>query len=81
MTLQTTIPTRIWDAKKFHWKLYLQGKFDTISGCPNWLYEEIRQLKESGQTLSDIIYITSKGKHQYAVKLVDDTIQIYTKHI
>lgn len=79
MNIQTTIPLVIWDAKKFHWKVLVQGKFETLSGCPNWLYEMIRQLKDSGQTQEDAIPIIVASKYQYAIKFAGDTVQVYSK--
>jgi len=79
MNVQTTIPSVIWDAKKFHWKMFLQGKFESLSGCPNWLYEAIRQIKNSGQAQEEIIHVIDGGKHQYAVRFAEDAIQIYSK--
>lgn len=79
MGVHTTIPLAIWDAKKFHWKLYLQGKCESLSGCPNWLYEMIRQIKNSGQAQEDSIPVIIARKYQYAVQFKGDTIQIYSK--
>jgi hypothetical protein len=79
MNIKTTIPLSIWDAKKFHWKLFLQGKFESLSGCPNWLYEEIRQIKSSGQAQEDTIHVMEGGKYQYAVRFAEDAVQIYSK--
>jgi len=80
MDIQTTIPLPIWDTKKFHWKLFLQGKLDSLSGCPNWLYEVIRQIKDSGQAQKDTIQVIMIGKSQYAIKFEEeDLIQVYSK--
>lgn len=79
MDTKTTISLAIWDAKKFQWKLSLQGQFESLNGCPNWLHESIRQLKSSGQVRDDTIHIMSANKHQYAVRFIGDTVQIYSK--
>ena len=79
MAVKTTVPSAIWDAKKFHWKLFVQGKFECLKGCPNWLYEAIRQIKESGQPQEGTVYILVGSKFQYAVRFAEDTVQVYQK--
>ena len=79
MIAQTTIPLPIWDAKKYHWKVFLKGTFESLPGCPNWLYETIRQLRTSGQTRNDIVYIIQAKNYQYAVIIGNDDIQVLSK--
>jgi hypothetical protein len=79
--IQTTVPMAVWDAKKFHWKLFLQGEFESLKGCPNWLYETIRQIKTSGQVQEDTIYIVAAHRYQYAMKFTGTNIQIYSKQL
>ncbi|MDD5094220.1 MAG: hypothetical protein PHV74_07565 [Dehalococcoidia bacterium] len=81
MNTQTTIPASIWDAKKFHWKLFMKGNDDALPGCPNWLYEAIRQIKTSGQAQDDTIHLISSPKHLYAVKTEESTTLVYTKKV
>jgi len=79
MEIKNTIPTVIWDAKKFGWKTYLKGKYDSLGGCPNWLYETIRRISASGQSQTDSIQIVEGGKYQYAIQFLNDDILIYSK--
>jgi hypothetical protein len=76
----STIPANIWDAKKFHWKLILKGDISSLSGCPNWLYEKIRQIKDSGQSSDKDIQVISNKNFQYAIIILpDNKIVVYSK--
>ena len=79
MNVQTSIPSAIWDPKKFHWKLLLHGKFESLNGCPNWLYERIRQIRTSGQAQDETIQVVLGSKYQYAVRFAGESIEIYSK--
>ena len=76
----SSIPKDIWDEKKFGWKLILRGLFKELRGCPNLLYTEIKQLKDTGQNAEDKVYVFNDLKLQYAVVFLDsDNILIYSK--
>lgn len=77
--IKTTVPLAIWDAKKFHWKFYLEGNIESLIGCQKWLYEGIRQIKSSGQAQDNAIIIIGGKDYQYALKFAADNIQIYSK--
>ena len=76
MSILTTVPGGVWDAKKFKWKAFLFGVFDELKGCPNWLYEEIRPLLNSGSRDMTII---EHFQELYAVEVTGNLIRIYTK--
>lgn len=75
----SAIPFSIWDAKKFHWNLFLQGTFESIHSCPNWLYQAILAIKNSGQTSNGTVFIFLGSKFQYAVRFVANSVEVYRK--
>lgn len=79
METKTSIPTAIWNAKEYKWKPFLKGELATLQGCPNWLYSNIQQLKNSGQQLDDQIQVYQAKNHQYAVQFTGNTIQVFSK--
>jgi hypothetical protein len=78
LEVKTTIPAAIWDNKRFKWKSFLSGEYDSLKGCPNWLYTEIGNLISSGQS-HDNINIFNAKEHQYAVIINNKEVQIFSK--